>query len=1373
MEDCDRPPPGWWCQFKPPDDAKSNTEVLQPFFDALERYPPDSKLHCAIRFGVRSPSTEILELSGIDKNASYWERWRTNIHSGLAMKYQPVQSVRLESGEEFSEDEWVSIVNAVTKCPVLEELEIEFGHDISLTTIEDLLSRLSALRVLGLRIVKGVSKAFVVVVAKSIRKISTLETLVLDGYQLEMDEILLLQLFPSVSQVEDQNMLHELLWECSNDDPEHLYGIFTALIKRNSRLRTIELHAVSGLFWDTDSRMVYTQKTRTASVSLSNKIKTKNSFSTFVFTSCWSYHKLIGIFEALQGNRHLKKLDMKTIPFSELDFATGVAMDGGSIQGSGIVTKVSQVSQTTETMRGGSIQAGFGVAKFGVLAETRISETTVVTMHGGSVQRSGVVAEVSKKSVDSRTIVGKLMDLIGQDFYLEEIVLSPDLPNEFERVEIQLKNNTMDALKGMELIKPQSSRIFLCGFPYAGKTQLRKTFGEKQAFIKVRKHKKIPRTSGIEVTRIDTEVGKIYLWDFGGQGDYHFLHDLFIPSNGESASSFVILCSLVEKKDGEVVFKEGKKEKFMLKRDEVIKEELISWLRFIISKSKISVKFKPFITLVFTHVDLAPKEEITSFKESLEVIVEALKLKFENSVQISFDHGKSVIDARAKKSVKPLLKGLANNAQKMLQDSPGIYAVCAEVEEILTEWNKSNPKRPLIKLCEFEELCQKSPCFRILNGKQVEDICKAIASALHDSGVVIYFQNLNFVVVRPNWFCHDIMGRILSLDAMSATLFGEEPVADENGFVKMEALKEILDGRYYDGSILKKKREVEGILVEDLIQVMKEMNLCYEVAADDSGLFIPATLRNKAECSSYENNMIKWQPSCSDLYFGYRLECEDQDQTILTQGFFSRVQVEFMKQFQANFNCIVKHNIISLRFDGKEVIVEYCGKSAPLRTYDHMDGYIDVLVKSSKSKAETLSFTKHHVLGLIKKVCYSPIFGYPGVLLVESILNPKYVENLSGFQDRKNQAIKVDNLIRDLQSKFTSGSEVPFNLDYYHEWPSPGGHHKAQDLLGDDEWQGLVNECYEKFAFEVATQRQNLKEVQAEVSDDDQAHDLTSGDANENDLEVLDPQFSILYKTINQRFDAVDEMSKQIFDKMDKNMIILSKMISKGMEDNNKLQKKLVLDISRNIEKLMDFSIDLKQCRVPRLMYFTDVSKDTWLVTSLVPGLKSVQLHLMCEHIEGIHLVNEQKGCELRLSSERFQSALPYVIWGVRAISLLIKIGGLAIAGMGSLVEGAEREIIKGLASSIPLNTVSSNLDEGCVTRSLLPKDLKTPFSVENQKAAEQWLVSFLSNKSIADLFDLHRIRYTSGSKRLAWVCGKHKREGEREKTMETVTVPA
>ncbi|KAG0555165.1 hypothetical protein KC19_12G149000 [Ceratodon purpureus] len=1108
MEDCDRlHPPGWWRQFKPPKHAKSNEEVLKSFYDALETYcPSDTKLHCAIRFGQDGDS---VELSGIDKSArgqSYWEQCKVKPFDPYRphgtgetqpMSYMPVEDDldkwQFSGGEwqfsrnewQFLGDEWACIVNAVMKCPVLEELEITVYRYIDSTTIEDLLSRLSALRVLGLRIwFSGVNlDAFVAEVGKSIRKMKTLERLVLIRHDVEMDEILLEQLFPSVSspgvsQTEDQSMLKKLLWTYPACDAKHFYEVLITLL-RNSRLQTIVLLNVN-----------YHPK------------------------SVWSYEDLIGVFKTLQGNKYLKKLDIKSLSY----FIKPSEKDG------------------------------------------------------------------------TKEIVGKLLDLVGHGLYVEEICLPSDLPDIFRRVETQVRKNAADALKGMELINPESSRVFLCGLPYAGKTQLRTTFERKEyTFLELfSRHKNIPRTSGIEVTSIDAKVGKLSFWDFGGQDDYHFLHDLFIPSNCESGGSFVLLCSLVEKKGAKVIFENEREKKVTFKGSDTIEEELVYWLRFIVSNSKISEKFKPFITLVFTHLDFASKGEIASIKKSVEDIVGLkLKPKFGNFIQISFGPGWSFIDARSKESVKPLLQGLADNAHKMLDDGPRVYRVCAEVDKILMQWNKDNPQRPLITMSEFEDLCKRSPSIRSKIQKQVQDMCKAIALALHDSGNVIYFENLNFVVVRPNWFCHDIMGRILSLDAMSATLYKGKRVADENGFVKTELLKQILDGTYHDGSILTKGKEVE--LVEDLVQVMKEMNLCYEVAAQDrrydGGLFIPATLRNKAELGMDEDKMIKWQvePSCSDpllCYLGYRLECEDEERTVLTQGFFPRVQVEFMKHFRSNTNCVVKHNIISLRYDGIEVIVEYCGKSTPKQTYDQMDGYIDVLVKSFKSKAETLVFTKKRVMGLIKDVCYSANIGCPGVLLEESILNPKYVEKPSGIRDRKNQAIKVNDLIQAVKSKFDMfGSEEPFNVDYYHEWPSPGGHHKAEELLGDDEWQGLIHVCCERFAVKVNKQHQALEEVQAEISlppDDDLLKDVSNVDANENDfISSLHKAIAQLKEHVNQRFDAVDESSRQISKKLDKN-IMLTEKISEQVKENTKLQKKLVLDISRNIERVMDFSIHLQ-----------------------------------------------------------------------------------------------------------------------------------------------------------------------------------------------------
>jgi hypothetical protein len=61
---------------------------------------------------------------------------------------------------------------------------------------------------------------------------------------------------------------------------------------------------------------------------------------------------------------------------------------------------------------------------------------------------------------------------------------------------------------------------------------------------------------------------------------------------------------------------------------------------------------------------------------------------------------------------------------------------------------------------------------------------KAIAANLHDTGDIIYFEGLEFVVVNPNWFCHDLMGLLINFRGI--------PHEIDNGFASKPYMERIL-----------------------------------------------------------------------------------------------------------------------------------------------------------------------------------------------------------------------------------------------------------------------------------------------------------------------------------------------------------------------------------------------------------------------------------------------------------------------------------------------------------------------------------------------------------------------------------------------------
>ena len=76
---------------------------------------------------------------------------------------------------------------------------------------------------------------------------------------------------------------------------------------------------------------------------------------------------------------------------------------------------------------------------------------------------------------DQSKILAYIMDLLRVNVFLEEIDLS-DTPfsrnGSDEKVRALLQRNAAlhrDALSGLPMTKPKVARVFLCGFPFAGK----------------------------------------------------------------------------------------------------------------------------------------------------------------------------------------------------------------------------------------------------------------------------------------------------------------------------------------------------------------------------------------------------------------------------------------------------------------------------------------------------------------------------------------------------------------------------------------------------------------------------------------------------------------------------------------------------------------------------------------------------------------------------------------------------------------------------------------------------------------------------------------------------------------------------------------
>jgi len=97
---------------------------------------------------------------------------------------------------------------------------------------------------------------------------------------------------------------------------------------------------------------------------------------------------------------------------------------------------------------------------------------------------------------------------------------------------------------------------------------------------------------------------------------------------------------------------------------------------------------------------------------------------------------------------------------------PHIYEACMKVQHGLSEWNRKHPYEPIVTMKAFETYIvhKAEPNLQNLEVEGESNLKPhvAIAMFLHDAGEVIYFKDEDFVVVNPNWFCNEVMGRLIT-----------------------------------------------------------------------------------------------------------------------------------------------------------------------------------------------------------------------------------------------------------------------------------------------------------------------------------------------------------------------------------------------------------------------------------------------------------------------------------------------------------------------------------------------------------------------------------------------------------------------------------
>ncbi|CAM6015587.1 unnamed protein product [Sphagnum balticum] len=1013
-----------------------------------------------------------------------------------------------------------------------------------------------------------------------------------------------------------------------------------------------------------------------------------------------------------------------------------------------------------------------------------------------SLQKNQTLLSLSLQhceGVKGPDVLAKMMDLVRMHPCLMEIDLF-QTPLEREgqaaQVQAQLENNAKDymaVLRGMRRVPPKFVRVFLCGNAYSGKTTLGRSM--KRAFasgcgpnlfvplmevIELRKPFKFcsndpdewsKRTRGIEINvLLNKEDQKISLWDLAGQEEYHAFHDMMMPdlSSQGNASFFLLVCNPFDRESGE------------RKSPETIKEELRSWLRFISSNTKRSFNFPPHITIVITNADKG-----FIHKEFVESDVKELAKQFRHYINLSSKP--HTINAHSSSEARHVVEDVTKTCTSVLHKLPYVFGACVNVQHGLSDWIKKHPYQPIVAMETFKNdiVAKKAPSLQAMSPMDTHDKNlnphEAVALFLHDAGEMIYFKDEDFVVVNPHWFCHQVMGHLIELRRHVEKL--ELTTTFPGGFMTMAQIESLLKSSFKNATQWVGINEAN--IFQHLIQLMIKMDLAYK---DDvaNRLFVPATLEFKADVARGERRLqwsVEFGVQANYIYIGRRLQCQDEDVTTLTPGFFPRVQV-VLKCYFANLGmeamCENEKNLMKICVNRLEIFVELSGNQMPGHAF------IDILVKSSKSEIQTIQFVHDHVLSPIERLCSSPQ-GCQGVTLMRGVLRPKAVKKLLLCKNRTQQVAWVENLKKQLLA-------TNLDLELVHPWPQV-------DVQGDDFLPIGMEDEVASLLGDVATHDvlerhlQILKDVEIDINNlpsSEQISEHTQGETSESGVLQLQRSFhgmSLQEPTnLEQLIRDMSENMNAKFESLEEQIVAristkLEEVFAKTKQEIKCMEEWLYKKLTKKLDGMTKLLFQFHQQQVPCNAFFTTGGTrqqrrlvDKWM------GIEIVYLHLLCEDIDGMHVVDDQKGDEIRVVKDENRHKIAHlVIVGFKIVLILSKVAAHVVGGVGNLVPNFAQV----LALACDAQDITDCIEDptiygGPILEQSSTNHLPTTKDalVEEHKVATQWLVDFLRGKDIFKLFGLSRVRYLKMDNShedlstIRWVCSHHKKKGLENGTL-------
>ncbi|XP_062499311.1 uncharacterized protein LOC134176668 isoform X6 [Corticium candelabrum] len=353
------------------------------------------------------------------------------------------------------------------------------------------------------------------------------------------------------------------------------------------------------------------------------------------------------------------------------------------------------------------------------------------------------------------------------------------------------------------------------------------------------------RTIGINVKTVDIPgVGRLSLWDYAGQGQFHKTHGLFFSS---SNSFFILLVSLV------------KGEERQLCSVEELRQELQYWLSFL--RASLDAEFIPTVLIAASHIDYCPQR-----RHDLQPVVDYMRELFKGKINIIEDC--FVLDCRKSRSreMKQLKKVLCDVKQQFQLSAPLYPRLCQPVVSKLLPSLRNKQEDPFMEKATLMERIEQEAC-----PGQEKKVVEKVVDFLDDSGEIAVAGDV--AALDPASLHHYAIGPLIASKYFKWHVKSER---NDGTVTREEAEKSI-------NRFLKDKKIQVQLNIDKILAMSKSLGICFKVEGRDDTYMFPALLPSK-------HLSVMWKRDESKkVYVGRRQVCSSQT-TIFSPSAFGMFQ---------------------------------------------------------------------------------------------------------------------------------------------------------------------------------------------------------------------------------------------------------------------------------------------------------------------------------------------------------------------------------------------------------------------------------------------------------------------------------------------------